>query len=131
MVTNQSGIARGIVTLENLDEIHRRIRAAFAEQGIEFRAIYYAPYAVDSNHPLRKPAPGMLLKGAEECEADLKSSWMIGDRLSDVVAGPRAGCRSILLTGVEEPDPSAAAESQPEFIVDTLTQAVDKILTVS
>jgi D-glycero-D-manno-heptose 1,7-bisphosphate phosphatase len=131
MVTNQSGVARGIVTLENLNEIHRRIRVAFAEHGIEFRAIYYAPYAVDSNHPLRKPSPGMLLKGAEECEADLKSSWMIGDRLSDVVAGHRAGCRSILLTGVESPAPSAPAEAQPEFVVDTLLEATDKILSVS
>lgn len=131
MVTNQSGVARGIVSLENLEEIHRRMRVAFAEHGIEFRAIYYAPYAVDSNHPLRKPAPGMLLKGAEECEADLKSSWMIGDRLSDVVAGHRAGCRSVLLTGVEQPDSAAAAEAQPEFVVDTLMQAADKILSVS
>lgn len=131
MVTNQSGIARGIVSLENLNEIHRRMSIAFAEHGIEFAAIYYAPYAVDSNHPLRKPAPGMLLKGAEECAADLKSSWMVGDRISDVVAGHRAGCRSILLTGVETPSTEAPAESQPDFIVDTLSQAADRILSVS
>ena len=131
IVTNQSGVARGIVSLENLHEIHRRMRVAFAEHGIEFREIYYAPYSVESNHPMRKPAPGMLLRGAEECDADLAGSWMIGDRLSDVVAGHRAGCKSILLTGVEKPDPNASSEFQPEFIVDTLEQAAEKILNAS
>lgn len=128
VVTNQSGIARGIVSVENLNETHRRIRAAFGEHGVEFKEFYYAPYSVESNHPMRKPHPGMLLQGANEFAADLPHSWMIGDRLSDVIAGSRAGCRSILLTGVELPDPNAPKEAQPTFVVDSLMEATECIL---
>jgi histidinol-phosphate phosphatase family protein len=131
IVTNQSGVARGIVSLENLHEIHRRMRLTFAEHGIEFREIYYAPYSVESQHPLRKPQPGMLLLGQQECQADLSSSWMIGDRLSDVIAGHRAGCKSIFLTGAEDLQPGAPIEAQPDFIVDNLLQAADRILSAS
>lgn len=129
LVTNQSGVARGLVTIENLNEIHRRIRAEFAKYQIEFREIYYAPYAVDSNHPLRKPSPGMLLKARDEAEADLEKSWMIGDRLSDIIAGFRAGCKTVLLTGVEEPDSASSRESQPDIISSSLLEAAQKILS--
>ncbi|MDZ4084108.1 MAG: HAD family hydrolase [Bdellovibrionales bacterium] len=128
VVTNQSGIARGIVSVDNLNETHRRIRVAFAEHGVEFKEFYYAPYSVESNHPMRKPHPGMLLQGAIEFDADLAKSWMIGDRLSDVIAGSRAGCRSILLTGVELPDPTSPQEAQPTFVVDSLLEAAERIL---
>lgn len=128
VVTNQSGIARGIVSVENLNETHRRIRAAFAEHGVEFKEFFYAPYSVESDHPMRKPHPGMLLQGAKEFGADLAKSWMIGDRLSDVIAGSRAGCRSILLSGVERPDPAAPQEAQPTAMVDSLMAAAKQIL---
>ncbi|MBN8540115.1 MAG: HAD family hydrolase [Deltaproteobacteria bacterium] len=128
VVTNQSGIARGIVSVENLNETHRRIRAAFAEHGVEFKEFYYAPYSVESDHPMRKPHPGMLLQGAKDFDVYLPKSWMIGDRLSDVIAGSRAGCRTILLSGVELPDPTAPQEAQPTRIVDSLLAAADQIL---
>ena len=55
IVTNQSGIARGLVTLKNLDEIHRRIGDEFARHGVFFKGFYYATYSVESNHFMRKP----------------------------------------------------------------------------
>lgn len=106
IVTNQSGVARGIVSLDNLNEIHKRITAEFARHGIEFAGIYYAPYSVESNHEMRKPNPGMLMAAASEHQVALARSWMIGDRMSDIEAGHRAGCRSILLEGVETPENS-------------------------
>ena len=126
IVTNQSGVARGIVQVENLDEIHRRMRASYAEHGVKFLGFYYAPYSVESNHPMRKPNAGMLLAAAAEHGIDLSQSWMVGDRISDVEAGRKAGCRTILLAGVE---PAEAIENgaQTAFVTD-LAGVVETIL---
>lgn len=126
IATNQSGIARGIVTLENLHEIHKRIRDRFADYGISFKGYYYAPYSVESNHPLRKPNPGMLELAAQENGFDLKKSWMIGDRLSDIEAGHRAGCRSILLEGLNEENTNNFAN--PDYVAKDLIAAAEYIL---
>lgn len=98
VVTNQSGVPRGLVTLNNLNEIHRRIRFAFAEQGVDILDFYYAPYLTEHDHIYRKPNPGMLLQAAQEYNLDLGASWMIGDRLSDVESGRRAGAQTVLLS---------------------------------
>ena len=131
VVTNQSGIARRLVTLENLDETHRRISGEFAKQGVHFAGYYYAPYSVESNHPIRKPHPGMLLRGALDHRADLENSWMIGDRLTDIVAGSRAGCRTVLLAGTEVVDVSGAEETQPTVIANGLLEAAKAIVRLS
>lgn len=126
IATNQSGVARGIVSLENLAEIHRRMTVAFAEHGIEFKGYYYAPYSVESNHPLRKPNPGMLEQAAKENGFDLRKSWMIGDRLSDIEAGHRAGCRTILLEGLNEPNTGNFKD--PHYLASDLIAAAEFIL---
>lgn len=131
VVTNQSGIARRIVTIENLDEIHRRMREEFARHGVYFAGFYYAPYSVESQHPIRKPNPGMLLRGALDHRADLAKSWMVGDRISDVQAGFRAGCRTVLLTGTEEIEAGGPAETQPTVAVSNLSEAARIILRYS
>ena len=131
VVTNQSGIARRLVTMENLDETHRRIQAEFSKHGVHFKGFYYAPYSVESNHPIRKPHPGMLLRGALDHNADLVSSWMIGDRISDIVAGSRAGCRTVLLAGTEAVDSNSPSESQPTLVTNGLLEAALKIIGLS
>lgn len=122
MVTNQSGIPRGLVALENMHEIHRRMSVEFARHGIAFERIYFAPYAADSDHPWRKPNPGMLLAARDELGVDLARSWMVGDRMSDVEAGHRAGCSSVLLAGAETPADSSFAPPAI-FAPDLLTVA--------
>jgi histidinol-phosphate phosphatase family protein len=126
IVTNQSGVARGLVTLENLAEIHRRITAEFAKHGITFVGIYYAPYSVESNHFLRKPNPGMLLDGARDHRLDLRRSWMVGDRMTDVEAGHRAGFQTVLLSGTE--DPSKSDFLAPTFVANGLIECADMII---
>lgn len=106
VVSNQSGIARGLFTDGNLQEVHQRLEQQLAGDGIRLDAAYYCPYlpgpeAVVETYrrdsELRKPRPGMLLKAAQEHDIDLSRSWMIGDSPRDVEAGRRAGCRTILL----------------------------------
>lgn len=115
VVTNQSAIARGLITEAGLEAINNRMRELLSsEAGATIDAIYYCPfhpdgtverYARTSRH--RKPEPGLLLDAAADLHLDLAKSVMIGDKDSDVEAGRRAGCRSVLIApgnvvGVEE-----------------------------
>ena len=97
MVTNQSGIPRGLITEEQLSAIHEQMVKDFAEFDLEFLEIYHAPHLPDSDHEDRKPNPGMLLKAQEKFRIDMKHSWMIGDSSADVGAGKNAGVPTIYL----------------------------------
>ena len=100
IVSNQSSIGRGIVKKETVDEINQKMKEEIEKEGGRIDAIYYCPHKPDEGCPCRKPNPGLLLKASEEWDIDLMKSYMIGDALSDIEAGKRAGCFSILvLTG--------------------------------
>ena len=104
VVTNQSAVARGIVTEKSLGEIHKRLEKLLAEKNSFLDRIYYCPYHPDGavkkyrqESELRKPNPGMLLKAAEEMDLDLDQSWCVGNSSTDIGAGLRAGCKTILI----------------------------------
>lgn len=113
VATNQSGVPRGLVDVRNLDEIHRRIQAKFSSEGVNFLSFHSAPYMTDNDHIFRKPNPGMLLEAASWYNLDLSRSWMVGDRMTDVEAGHRAGCRSVLLGAGDDLD--SAIYAPPEI----------------
>jgi D-glycero-D-manno-heptose 1,7-bisphosphate phosphatase len=106
VATNQSGVPRGVVDVRNLDEIHRRIQGKFCAEGVDILSFHSAPYMTDSDHFFRKPNPGMLLEAARWYGLDLTRSWMIGDRMTDVEAGHRAGARTALVGTAEQPQDS-------------------------
>lgn len=120
VATNQSGIARRLVTIANLNEIHKRIRDEFFRHGVDIKAFYYSPHSVESQHPTRKPSPGMLRQIEYDFGLDLTQSWMIGDRLTDVLAGHQAGCRTVLLEGVED---IPRLPQHPDYIGRNLDEA--------
>ncbi len=102
VITNQSGVARGMLTEEMLEKIHASLRQQLADKNAMLDAIYYCPFHPDGSvekyareSDLRKPAPGMLIKASEELGIDLRDSWMVGDSSRDIGAGQRAGCRTI------------------------------------
>lgn len=104
VVTNQSAVARGIVTEKVLGEIHNRLEQVLAEKGAFLDRIYYCPYHPDGaiqkyckESDFRKPNPGMLLRAAEEMDIDLGQSWCVGNSIRDVEAGLKAGCKTILI----------------------------------
>ena len=104
VVSNQSGIARGMFTEDDLGQIHARMKELLAAEGAYLDQIYYCPYHPEGviekyrkESDLRKPNPGMLLTAAEEMDIDLSQSWMIGNAYHDTTAGKRVGCRTILL----------------------------------
>lgn len=134
VVSNQSAVGRGKLTLARLGEIHAEFERQLACEGASVDAIYYCPDAPMGDdrtvieNPNRKPGPGMLKQGADELGLDLARSWMIGDLISDVLAGLNAGCRSILLqTGQATPADHEAAAGRALLARD-MTAAVDLIL---
>ena len=135
LVTNQSAIGRGTLTLDRLDQIHTEMRRQLAAQGATIDGIYYCPIAPSGDdrsvveHPDRKPGPGMLLRAAADLKLDLAGSWMVGDLISDVHAGLNAGCRSILLeSGQTRPGDIRSLENGALVLRD-LTAAAAVILS--
>ena len=97
IITNQRGVARGVMSLENLEDIHLNLRKTLADNyKLKLLDILYCIHDKDECE-CRKPKPGMLLEAAKRHNIDLKLSWMIGDNEKDVEAGQRAGCRTILV----------------------------------
>ncbi len=135
IVTNQSGIARGLLTEDDLAAIHDRLRDLLREKGAEVDAVYFCPYldgpqAVLEEYrrdsELRKPKPGMLLLAAEEMGLDLERSWIVGDSFTDAEAGRAAGCRAVLVGDFSGEDRSRA-EDVAEFVAKGLDQAVEHV----
>jgi len=106
VVTNQSGVARGYCTLADIDRLHDYMRRQLALFNLTLAGIYVCPHHPDGapggaftvECSCRKGQPGMLLQAAEDLSIDLSRSYMIGDKLSDIEAGYRAGCSPLLVT---------------------------------
>lgn len=108
VVTNQPVIARGEVTIEELQRIHYKMETLLGKEGAYVNAIYYCPHHPDKGYvgeipelkiqcSCRKPKPGMILEAANAFNIDLQESWMIGDSQSDIQAGQAAGCCTALI----------------------------------
>lgn len=139
IITNQSGIARGFLTEKKLEEIHDRIKALLTEKGAHIDAIYYCPHHPDIGTPnyrqmcdCRKPAPGLFLRAAREMNIDLSRSVMIGDHLSDIEAGHRAGVARTFLVltghGTESLQHLNDTSQQPFAIYSNAPSAISAIL---
>ena len=95
VITNQSAINRGLTTDEEINQIHATIQNFLRKNGTMIDRFYYCPHRPDENCICRKPKPGLFLIAAAQMNIDLKSSWMIGDKDSDLQAATVAGCKSI------------------------------------
>lgn len=140
IVTNQAIVARGLATEDDVRAAHVRLAEALAaaDEGAVVDDFFFCPHHPNANVEryrvaceCRKPRPGMLLAAARDHAIDLASSVMIGDRLSDVAAGQRAGCRSALLTTgahdaapIESPD---AIDVTPDVVASNLGAALEAL----
>ncbi len=138
VISNQSGIARGIFTEKKLEQIHDRLKQLLAEKNAYLDNIYYCPYHPDGivqkyrkESNCRKPNPGMLLRAYAEMKINLEQSWCIGNSMRDVEAGSKAGCKTIL---VDSPYRAKSKESlgvksvvSPDFKAVNLKEAVNII----
>ena len=133
VVTNQPMIAKGFVSFEAVDEVHKLMETRLGAAGAYVDDIYMCPHHPERGFEgeipelkiecdCRKPKPGMLLRAAADYHVDLAESWMIGDRESDMLAGKNAGCRTILVGQTIESSEFA------DFRFKNLVEAVDFIL---
>lgn len=111
VVSNQRCVAKGLLAMAELETIHQKMGEELARSGAKLDGIYYCPHEKEPPCACRKPAPGMLLTAAREHQIDLNASWMIGNSESDMEAGRRAGCRTVLITA----DSPAESEGSDRF----------------
>jgi histidinol-phosphate phosphatase family protein len=99
--TNQAGIAKGMISIETIEDIHQRMLAEIARVGGYIEKVYYCPHGKDTQCKCRKPRPGMLLHARDELGLDLNDAVFVGDSITDVRAGLAAGVQCMLvLTGL-------------------------------
>jgi D-glycero-D-manno-heptose 1,7-bisphosphate phosphatase len=132
VITNQSGIARGIFPESLVHQIHKKMIAELASGGAWIDAIYFCPHKKEDACDCRKPKPGLLERAANEHGLDLPASWVVGDRYADVEMAHRAGARGILvMTGYGRGEYElhrAKWPNPPDALADNLTQAVRLIV---
>lgn len=132
VVTNQSGIARGLFGTSELEAIHEKL---LAETKGRLDGIYVCPHHPDfgesaaRNCACRKPRPGMLLRAAAEHDLDLPACWLIGDAARDMDAAERAGVKGVLVLGMKIPTKDLYPDSsaRPFAFVENLGEAVGRL----
>jgi D-glycero-D-manno-heptose 1,7-bisphosphate phosphatase len=136
VVTNQANIGRGLLSSDELWAIHEAMLVAIEGAGGHVDAIYVCPHRPEDGCDCRKPLPGMLVDAAADFGFDIAEAWMVGDHPRDVEAAERAGCRAIVITGVDglasgEPrtvgPPPGASDAEPARVPD-LAEAARLIL---
>jgi D-glycero-D-manno-heptose 1,7-bisphosphate phosphatase len=129
--TNQAGIAKGVISVEALEDIHRRMLAEIDEAGGFVEKVYYCPHGKEENCGCRKPRPGQLLRASEELGLDLSDAVFVGDNASDMDAGKAAGVHTILVLtglGMESLRAFQHDSDRPFRIAMNLKHAVELIL---
>jgi len=145
VISNQAIVARGLASEQQVSAIHTQLQAMLVSAGgLPVDAFYFCPH-----HPnatllqyrlecdCRKPRPGLLFRAASDLDLNLNQSYMVGDRITDIIAGHRAGCKTILLQSGKHTDPpiqmpdSIDVKHQPDFVCSHLSQVLDIILRTS
>ena len=122
LVSNQSGIGRGLITQDQADRVHRRFEELLRGEGVRLSDSYYCPHRPEEDCPCRKPRTGLLERASTELDIDLQTSVMVGDRESDANAGIASGCRAILI------DPTGIGHTSAYCTVPDLASAAELVL---
>lgn len=132
IVTNQSAVGRGILALESAWEINHRLVNVIQQAGGRVDGIYMCPHAPEDHCNCRKPKPGLILQAATELSLDLPRSILIGDALSDLLAGQAAGIPKNILVrtgrGSEQEKLPHADVLNPLLVFNDLSEALASVL---
>src|SRR5262245_38737809 len=132
VVTNQSGVGRGIVTLKDLEAIHARLQGLLEQEDAALDAIDFCTHHPNDGCHCRKPDIGMVERAVSELQLDLRRSYVIGDHARDVQLAKRVGAKAILITSgpidQQALDRLEAEQAMPDRAVKSMTEAVDWIL---
>ncbi|MEK6577021.1 MAG: D-glycero-beta-D-manno-heptose 1,7-bisphosphate 7-phosphatase [Nitrospirota bacterium] len=127
IVTNQSGIGRSYFSEGSLNEVNDRLKEILMEEDAHIDAVYYCPHHPDDGCDCRKPMPGLLKKAASELDIDLCSSYVIGDKISDLILAQNVGAMGILVRtgyGSETIEAVKDQEGLPGLVKEDLLSAV-------
>ncbi len=132
VVTNQSGVGRGILTHKDLEAIHARLEGLLEREDVALDAIYFCPHHPADGCRCRKPEVGMVERAVSELHLDLRRSYLIGDHARDMQLANRVGAKAVLIT-TELVDTQAlealrAAQAMPEAVAKSMAEAADWIL---
>ena len=129
IVTNQSAVARGLLDEEGLLSIHQELATALYSRGAFLDAVYACPHHPDRVQcHCRKPQPGMLLRARDDFDIQLGSSFMIGDKGSDIVAGQQAHVAATVLIASRRTDSGLPPDIRPTYVASNLFEAAQLIL---
>lgn len=127
ITTNQSGIARKIFSQEQFDTLTQWMDWFLIDRGVEIDGVYYCPHDPLNTHcDCRKPKPGMILTAQKDLNIDLANSYMVGDRVSDLLSGKNAGVKKTVLVRTGDKI-TPEAEAQADWIIDSLADLPKKI----
>lgn len=127
VVTNQSGIGRGMFDEPTLARIHERMHALLADEEIRLDGVYFCPHTDEAACTCRKPKAGMAEAAARDLGFDLTSAFVVGDRWGDVALGRNVGATSILVRTGAGRETEAEARVAPDFTCDDLAAAAEWI----
>lgn len=138
IVTNQSGVGRGYYREKDIEILNEYLIDYLSKKGIEIKKIYYCPHHPEEgvgkykkDCEFRKPNPGMLLKGIREFDIDISKSYMVGDKISDVMAGLKSGLKSVLLTNKKKIKKEIAENFKEKIYIfenlNDFSKEIDKI----
>ncbi|MHA2621618.1 MAG: D-glycero-beta-D-manno-heptose 1,7-bisphosphate 7-phosphatase [bacterium JZ-2024 1] len=129
VVTNQSGVGRGIIPPHRLDEIHRALKDSLSASKARIDAIYFCPHLPADNCDCRKPAPGLVLRAIREFTISPSASYFVGDKPEDILVARASGVTPILVRTGYGRETETLAHLHPVAVVDTIAEAVHHILT--
>ncbi|HEV2728594.1 MAG TPA: HAD family hydrolase [Terriglobales bacterium] len=121
VVTNQRCVAKGLITIRDLETLHRRMCEKLAMESATVDAIFYCPHQIEPPCACRKPAPGMFFEAAKAHQIALNNSWMVGDSEIDVKAGRNAGCKTARLS-------DSTQDASADIVAASLSEVVQQIL---
>jgi D-glycero-D-manno-heptose 1,7-bisphosphate phosphatase len=125
VITNQSGVGRGLFTIDHVEAMNARLHSMVEETGAKLTKIYFCPHRPGAHCACRKPNLALIEQAATELQFDPRNAVVIGDKESDVEFGLRAGSRAILISSET---PSIRGRSAAHLIVQTLLEAARSIM---
>ncbi len=127
VVTNQAGVGRGITSQRTVEDIHERMVKEVSQAGGNIEAVYCCPHKPEDKCDCRKPKAGLLQKAARDFAFNPKKSYLVGDKISDIEAGQRMGCTTIMIKN-DGNRGNSISKNRADYTVSDLAEAVDLIL---
>ena len=125
VISNQSGIGRGLITPADLKRIHRKMKGELKKAGVALRGIFVCPHSPEDGCACRKPSPKLIFQAARKHRLNLWGSFMVGDKATDVETGQRAGLQTVLISGKGA---KAMGVTRPDHVAKDLYAAARWIL---